>query len=152
MKLIPACLLLLCCSAIGNADAVENWLVIPTATPNLTFSIDRGNLEQNGNLVKFWEKLTYAKPEIQDDVSGYLIAEKKMHRVMDCTEKVQGLIHGATYGEHGRFITSISVDEDKIAMSEIPPDTIAASELVLVCGTVAPATGHDDQAAISQNP
>lgn len=152
MEFTPAFLLLLCCSAIGKADASEDWLVIPTATPNLAFSIDKGNLEKKGNLIKFWEKMTYAKPDIRDEVSGYLIAEKKMHRVMNCAEKTQGLIHGSTYGEHGRFITSISVDEAKIAMSEIPPNTIAASELTLVCGATASTAEQDEKPAISRNP
>lgn len=152
MKSTPAYLLLLCCPAIGNAGTSEDWLVIPTDTPNITFSIDRGNLEQNGNLVKFWEKLTYAKPEIRDEVSGYLIAEKKIRRIMNCAEKTQGLIHGSTYGEHGRFITSISVDEAKVPMNEIPPNTVAASELALVCGATAPAAGHNDKPAVPQNP
>lgn len=152
MKSIPAYLMLLCCSIIGNAAATEDWLVIQTATPNITFSIDRSSLEKNGNLVKFREKMTYAKPEIRDEVSGHLIAEKKMHRVVNCAEQTQGLIHGSTYAEHGRFITSISVDEATVNMSEIPPNTIAAIEFTLVCGAVAPAAGHDDKPAAPQNP
>ena len=150
MKFPPSYLLLLCCAAIGNAGASENWLVIPTGTPNIAFSIDRNSLERNGNLVKFQEKLTYAKPDIRDEVSGQLIAEKKIHRIMNCAEKTQGLIHGATFGEHGRFITSVSVDEAKIAMSNIPPNTLAASELALVCETTKPASGHNDKPASPQ--
>ena len=152
MKHTPAYLLLLCCSAIGNAYAAEDWLIIPATTPNITFSIDKNSLERNGNLVKFREKITYAKPEIRDEVSGYLITEKKTHRVMNCAEQTQGLIHGATYGEHGRFITSISVDETKVAMSEIPPNTIAGSELALVCGSVPSATGQDNKQPSSRMP
>lgn len=152
MKFTPSYLLLLCCSAIGNAAAAEDWLAIPAATPNITFSIDKNSLERNGNLVKFREKITYAKPEIRDEVSGYLIAEKKTYRVMNCAEQTQGLIHGSTYGEHGRFITSISVDEAKVAMSEIPPNTIAASELALVCGAVSSTTGQDNKQPVYQTP
>lgn len=151
MKFTPAYLLLLCCSAIGNVAASEDWLAIPATTPNLGFSIDKNSLERNGNLVKFREKLTYVKPDIRDEVSGHLIAEKKMYRVMNCAEKTQGLIHGSTYGEHGRFITSISVDEANIVLNDIPPNTIAASEFALLCGT-APSAGHDDKTAISQKP
>lgn len=135
MKLTSSCLLLLCCLTIGNAAAAEDWLVIPTAQPNITFSIDRNSLERNGNIVKFREKLMYAKPEIRDEISGHLIAEKRMHRVMNCAEKTTGLIHGAMYNEKGRFITSTSIDEEKMVMAEIPPNTTASGEFSIVCGS-----------------
>lgn len=72
-------------------------------------------------------------PVNMDDASGKLIKEKKVRRSMNCVEKTQGLIHGITYGEHGRFITSISLDEDKATLSAIPPETVAALELAMVC-------------------
>lgn len=134
MKFISAIFILLCWVAnIGHAHAAEDWLVIPTGHPNITFAIDKGSVERGGNRVRFWEKLTYAKPEFLDEVSGYLVKEKKMHRIMHCTDKTQGLLHGITYGEQGRFITSMSVDEAKIMMNEIPPNTVAEWEHMQVC-------------------
>lgn len=152
MKATSSCLLLLCCSAIGNAWAAEDWLVIPTAAPNITFSIDRNSVERNGDLVKFREKLTYAKPEKRDELSGHLIAEKRMHRVMNCAKKTTGLIQGAMYNENGRFITSTSIDEEKIVMAEIPPNTTAAGEFSIICGTVETPAGQEGKQAIPAKP
>ncbi len=146
MKPTSFCLLLLCCSAIGNTWAAEDWLVIPTAAPYITFSIDKNTVERNGNMVKFREKLTYAKPEKRDEISGHLIAEKRMHRVMNCAEKTTGLLHGAMYNENGRFITSTSIDEEKIVMTEIPPNTTAAGEFSIICGAVETPDGQEGQA------
>jgi regulator of extracellular matrix RemA (YlzA/DUF370 family) len=52
---------------------------------------------------------------------------------MNCADKTQGLISGITYGENGRFITSISLDDTQIRLSAIPPNTVAAAEFALVC-------------------
>jgi hypothetical protein len=134
MKFISTIFILLWCgSNLGHARAAEDWLVIPTGSPNITFAIDKGSLERNGNRVKFWEKLTYTKPEFIDEASGLLVKEKRVHRIMHCTNKTQGLLHGITYGEQGRFITSMSVDESKLSMSAIPPNTVAEREHALVC-------------------
>jgi regulator of extracellular matrix RemA (YlzA/DUF370 family) len=133
MKTILTVLNLLLCIGIGTAHAAEEWQSIPTNSPNITFSIDKGTQERNGNQVKFWEKITYAKPEVKDDVSGNMIKEKKIRRIMNCADKTQGLISGITYGENGRFITSISLDDTQIRLSAIPPNTVAAAEFALVC-------------------
>jgi hypothetical protein len=152
MKSTSPYFLILCCLSIGNAKAAEDWLVIPTASKNITFSIDRNSLQRDGALVRFREKLTYAKPEQRDEISGHLIAEKRMHRVMNCAERTTGLIHGAMYNEHGRFITSTSIDEAKIEMTGIPPGTTAAGEFSVVCPAVETPAGQEGKEATSQKP
>lgn len=145
MKAMICSSLILACAAIGPAHAAEDWVVIPSEAPDVTFSVDKSSLERHGELVRFREKLHYAKPEVRDGVSGRLIAEKRTRRVMNCTAKTQGLIQGATYGENGKFISSIAMDDMKIVMSPIPPNTIAASEWILVCGAAATHVANEAQ-------
>ncbi len=115
------------------AHAEEEWLTIPTASDNITFSIDKAHLKRSGKVVKFWEKIVYTQPEARDETSGKMIKEKKMHRIMNCAKRTQGLIHGVTYGEQGDFITSLSLDENKTSMTVIPHNTVAETEFEIVC-------------------
>ena len=113
--------------------AADDWQIIATASPNATFTVDIGNIQRRDNNVYFWEKLIYKKPETRDAVSAKWIKEKRVHRLINCVEKTQGYTEGFTYGENESFISSISLDEIKIKMSPIPPDTVAAKEYALVC-------------------
>lgn len=122
--------------AQSSALAAEDWQAIPTSSPNVTFAIDRGSIQRKKQTVRFWEKLTYATPEVLDQASGKWIKEKMVHRVMNCEEKTQGLTQGVTYADKKAFITSLSFDEKQVKMSAIPPDTIAAKELLMVCDAV----------------
>lgn len=124
---------LLALASLSPAHAEEEWLTIPTASDNITFSIDKVHLKRSGKVVKFWEKIVYAQPEARDETSGKMIKEKKMHRIMNCAKRTQGLIHGATYGEQGDFITSLSLDENKTTMTAIPHNTVAETEFEIVC-------------------
>ena len=96
-------------------------------------AIDQGSIERQGEIVRFWEKLVYIQPKVVDEASGKWVKEKKVHRLMHCAERTQGVISGATYTENGRFISSVSFDAPQSAMSAIPPGTLAAAELELVC-------------------
>lgn len=124
---------LLALVAHSPAHAEEEWLIIPTDSDNITFSIDKVHLKRSGKVVKFWEKIVYTQPTAKDETSGKMIKEKKMHRIMNCAKRTQGLIHGATYGEQGNFITSISLDENKTSMTAIPHNTVAETEFEIVC-------------------
>jgi len=124
---------LLALTAYSPAHAAEEWLTIPTASDNITFSIDKAHLKRSGKVVKFWEKIVYTQPTVKDETSGKMIKEKKMHRIMNCAKRTQGLLHGVTYGEQGDFITSLSLDEDKTSMTPIPDKTVAATEFEIVC-------------------
>ena len=116
-----------------TAFATEAWLTIPNSDPNIMFAIDQGNMERQGEIVRFWEKLVFIQPKIVDEASGKLVKEKKVHRLMHCANATQGVISGATYTENGRFISSVSFDAAQTQMTAIPPGTLAAEELRLVC-------------------
>jgi hypothetical protein len=128
---------LLALAANNPAHAEEEWLTIPTSSDTLTFSIDKVHLKRSGKVVKFWEKIVYNPPTVKDETSGKMIKEKKMHRVMNCADRTQGLLHGVTYGEQGNFIASLSLDEDKTPMTAIPANTVAAAEFEIVCANIA---------------
>ena len=115
------------------AFATEAWLAIPNSDPNIMFAIDQGSIERQGDIVRFWEKLVFIQPKIVDEASGKWVKEKKVHRLMHCADATQGVISGATYAENGRFISSVSFDAPQSEMSAIPPGTLAAAELKLVC-------------------
>ena len=116
-----------------SALATEAWLTIPNSDSNIMFAIDQGSIERQGEIVRFWEKLVYIRPKVVDEASGKWVKEKKVHRLMHCAERTQGVISGATYTENGRFISSVSFDAPQSEMSAIPPGTLAAAELELVC-------------------
>lgn len=116
-----------------SAFAEEDWISLPTSAPDVTFTIDQASIERQGNIVKFWEKITFEKPDVKDEASGMMIKEKKVNRIMDCTGHTQGVISGATYGENGRFITSVEFSAAQIRMNAIPPGTLADEEFNLVC-------------------
>ncbi|TCV88987.1 surface-adhesin E family protein [Sulfurirhabdus autotrophica] len=118
---------------VKTAHAAEEWVTITTNTPNITFSVDKGDVKQNGENVEFWEKLQYREPEIIDQASGKKIKEKKVRRIINCKERTQGYSYGITYAEGGRFITSISLEAAQIKMDAIPPGTIAEEEFAMVC-------------------
>lgn len=128
---------LLALTAYNPAYAEEEWQTIPTSSDNITFSIDKVHLERSGKIVKFWEKIVYTQPMVKDEISGKMVKEKKMHRIMNCADRTQGLLRGVTYGEQGNFITSLSLDEDKTSMTAIPDNTVAATELEIVCANIA---------------
>lgn len=119
----------------ANARAQEAWVVIPNLDPNITFAIDKNSVVRRGDLVSAWEKLVYTQARQKDEASGKPIKEKKVHRLMHCTDATQGVISGATYTENGRFISSVTYDAGQIEMTPIPPGTLAAEELQLLCLT-----------------
>lgn len=122
---------LLCVTNV--AFAAEVWLTIPNSDSNILFSIDQGSIERQGDMVRFWEKLVFIQPKMVDAASEKWVKEKKVHRLMHCADATQGVISGATYAENERFISSVSFDTPETKMSPIPPGTLAAEELRLVC-------------------
>ena len=116
-----------------SAFAEEDWIRLPTSAPDITFTIDKASVERQGNIVKFWEKITFEKPDVKDEASAMMIKEKKVNRIMDCAGHTQGVISGATFGENGRFITSVEFSAAQIRMNAIPPGTLADEEFNLVC-------------------
>lgn len=124
---------LLCLAASYSASATEAWVEIPNNDPAITFWLDKNSVKWRGEWVSVWEKIVYEQPKIKDEASGKLVKEKKVHRLMHCTDHTQGVLFGATYAENGRFISSVSYDEKQIQMSPIPTGTLAAEQLRLVC-------------------
>lgn len=119
--------------AANASSAQEAWFVLPNQDPNITFAIDKRSIVRRGELVSVWEKLIYTQAQLKDEASGKPIKEKRVHRLMHCTDATQGVISGATYTEHGRFISSVTYDAGQIEMMPIPPGTLAAEELQLLC-------------------
>ena len=136
-KFIVAVSMLICVGISCTVFAAEEWVTIPTNASDVTFLIDKGSIKRKKNIVRFWEKITYGQPDVVDPASGKLVKEKKVHRIMDCLKNTQSLIYGATFADDGKFITSVSYEESKIKMTTIPPGTLAAEELKLVCGELA---------------
>jgi len=122
---------LLCSSSI--ACAAEEWATIPNNDPNITFSVDKSSIERQGDVIKLWEKLVYTQPKTKDEASGKMVKEKKVHRLMNCADYTQGVITGVSYAENGRFISSVTYDEPQAQMTPVPPGTLAAEQLRLVC-------------------
>lgn len=116
-----------------NIYAAEDWQTVVTVSDNLVFAIDHGRVERKGDLVTFWEKLVYIRPDTKDETSGKWIKEKKVKRIMHCKEKTQGYIEGITYGDKDIFITAISLTEPQVKMNPIPPNTVAEKEFDIVC-------------------
>lgn len=129
-RILVAALLL----AAGPAKAAPDWVVLPTASADVSFAVDLASLRRTGSRVSFWERLRYLKPEQTDAVSGKPIKEKRVHRVMDCAKRSQGFVYGAVYAEDGSFIESTSQDRARLKLTPIPPGTLAEQELQLVCG------------------
>jgi hypothetical protein len=117
----------------SSASAAEDWLTISTNSPNISFFIDKSSVERTGDMVQFWEKMIFAKPDVKDEGSGKMIKEKRVQRVMDCQAHTQGVVYGAIYGEDGSFITSTSFEGAQRAMTAIPPGTVAEQEFRMVC-------------------
>lgn len=130
MKALYFFAVLLCSPHI--ACATEEWLTIPNNDPNITFSVDKSSIERQGDVIRLWEKLVYTQPKTKDEASGKMVKEKKVHRLMNCADHTQGVITGVSYTENGRFISSVTYDEPQ-ALSSIPPGTLAAEQLRLVC-------------------
>lgn len=114
------------------ACAAEEWVTIPNNDPNITFAVDKSSIERQGDVIRLWEKLVYTQPKTKDEASGKMVKEKKVHRLMNCVDHTQGVITGVSYTENGRFISSVTYDEPH-AMSPVPPGTLAAEQLRLVC-------------------
>lgn len=113
------------------------WVTIPTNDPNVVFQIDEKSISKNGDLLKFVEKLTYLKPDQADSVSGKIIYEKKVIRLINCAQKTQGVLQGTLYGENSSLIESVTFAESKVNMQAIPMGTLAEAERELVCATAA---------------
>jgi hypothetical protein len=115
------------------ALAAEDWLPIPTNSPNIAFAIDKASVERSDAVATFWERMVFTKPETRDEGSGKMIKEKRVQRLMQCEERTQAVIYGAIYAEDGSFITSTSFDAAHREMTAIPPGTIAEVEFKAVC-------------------
>lgn len=111
------------------------WVTIPTNDPNVLFEIDEKNISKLGEVRKFAEKLTYLKPDQVDVVSGKIIYEKKVIRLINCEQKTQGVLQGALYGENSSLIESVVFTESKVNMQPIPMGTVAEAEREMVCAT-----------------
>ena len=114
-----------------------DWVSFRANDPNVTFYVDRASVKVSGPTVSFWETMMFDKPNRKDEVSGRLIKEKRVYRVMNCRSRTQGYRYGAIYGENGKLIESVLVDETKVEMAPIVEGSVAEGEHRMVCETVA---------------
>lgn len=128
---------ILVCALLASkaAFAAEEWVTVSSPSANVSFAIDKSSIKRTGHQARFWEKMTYTKPETRDEASAKLIKEKKVERLMDCEERTQAVLFGSLYAEDGSFITSTTFEHPEKTMTAIPPGSIAEGELRFVCGT-----------------
>jgi hypothetical protein len=124
-------------TAATAAQGAADWVTIKANDQNVTFYVDRASVKTEGALVTFWESMVFAKPSRKDDVSGKLIKEKRVYRVMHCINRTQGFRYGATYGENGKLIEALTVDEAHVEMAPVASGSVADGELNLVCDVAA---------------
>ena len=136
MKLRPFCALA-ALSAATVAHAAADWVTIKANDANVTFYVDKASVRAEGALVTFWESMVFAKPTRKDDVSGKLIKEKRVYRVMHCINRTQGFRYGATYSDNGKLIEALTVDEGHVDMAPVAAGSVADGEMNLVCDVAA---------------
>ncbi len=132
LTLAVTCLFLLARPALA-----ERWVKIPTTAANVEFTIEMDQIERNGNVVKFREKLTFLQPEKLDPYSGKLIKEKKVVRLINCQNRTQGVKSGGVFDPKGKLIEWVMVEDNQIEWFAVPPGTVAEREFKLVCNGAA---------------
>jgi hypothetical protein len=110
-----------------------DWMSTKSSDRNETFYVDKASVQRNGNVVTFWEKLVFENPVKVDDVSGKLIKEKRVYRIMNCQNQTQGFRYGATFADDGKLIESISHDDSQVRKNPVAPGSVAAWEMRLMC-------------------
>jgi hypothetical protein len=119
----------------SHASAVGQWVDLPAADARQSFSIDLDSIDRRGSNVRFQERMLYLAPTVRDPASGRIVKEKWVRRVMDCAAKTQGTLSGATYSDDDRLIEYLAVNPGQVAMTPIPPGSVAEQEWEQVCGT-----------------
>lgn len=119
--------------AFQTAMAAESWLALPNSNSNILFSVDENSLIRKNDIVKFKERLIYVRPELTDTVSGKMIKEKIVRRIMNCKERTQAYIYAALIAENGKRLEESFLNEDKVTMTAIPPKSLADTELEWAC-------------------
>ncbi len=127
-------LALLLLLGLSRGVYAQEWATIPTDAPNIQFVVDLASIERKDNVVVFEERLTYDKADKTDPASGLLIKEKLVRRVMDCSNKTQGMLTGSMRSDTGVLIELVTLERSQITMTPIPAGTLAEHELELICG------------------
>jgi len=112
-----------------TAMAAESWLSLPNSNSNILFSVDENSLTRENDIVKFKERLIYVRPELTDPVSGKMVKEKIVQRVMNCKARTQAYMYAALIAENGKRLEEIFLNEDKLTMTAIPSQSLADTEL-----------------------
>lgn len=124
---------LLCVAITCLPVHAESWLAMPTADNNILFSVDEASLAREGDVVTFWERLVYVQPAKRDEASGKLVKEKRIHRLMHCTQKTQGHDFGSLIAEDGRRIEAVTLNATEVKLTPVPPGTLAEQEWLWAC-------------------
>ena len=127
-------LALLLVLGLSRGVYAQEWATVPTDAPNIRFAVDLASIERQDNVVVFKERLTYDKADKTDPARGLLIKEKLVRRVMDCSNKTQGMLTGSMRSDTGVLIELVTLERSQITMTPIPPGTLAEHELELICG------------------
>ncbi len=124
------------------SHAAEDWQLLSSAEANASFAIDKASIVRMGPKVRFWERTEFQRPEQIDEASGLPIKYKRVQRLIDCSERTQGVLRGSIFSEKGKLIEALTNDPAQVRMIPVPPQSIGDKELEIVCGTRAvPAAG-----------
>jgi hypothetical protein len=123
--------LLLAASSLAKAEA--DWQVLNPRAGNTLISMDKNSVVLEAANVTFWEKVEFAQAEEKDDVSGRMIKFKRVQRLMDCTEKTQGVLRGSTFGENNKLIEAIILEPANVVMTPIQSGSVAELQWKLAC-------------------
>ncbi len=138
----------LCSAAWSKASfSAEDWHVFTLNQSNLSLAIDKSSIVVEGKTVRFWERVEFARPDQIDEVSGRLIKSKRIHRIMHCEARTQGVLRGSLFGENNKLIEAIMVEVDKVDMKAITPGTVAEQEWAMACAQL-----QQRDRAVSQMP
>ncbi len=120
-------------AAASAVHAAENWVQVPGVKPGVRFEVDAESVISRGERVEFWERVEYAKPSIKDEASLRMIKVKKVLRVMDCEARTQGFREAMAFSTDARLIEHVMLGGAGIAMTPVPPGTIAEWQLDWAC-------------------
>jgi hypothetical protein len=115
------------------SHGAEDWQAFTPAEANISLALDKASITRQGTTVKFWERVEFVQPEQQDEVSGRMIKFKRIHRLMDCSARTQGVLRGSLFAENGKLIEASITEPASVQMSAIPTGTLAEQEFDLVC-------------------
>ena len=74
------CIIVVVCQSLSFAVPAfgERWTAMPTASPNILFSVNQTSVVRKDDVVKLRERLVFVIPEQRDEPSGKMGKEKRI--------------------------------------------------------------------------